>query len=330
MDTRQQRLIAWLRRFLGDFRIEPVVGDASFRRYFRISLPEVSYVAMDAPPHLEDCHSYLAVDKIFNAQGLHVPEIFQADCDNGFLLLEDLGDLVYVKVLSQQNADELYRRALEKLVIIQRCQGNSDWRFPEFNEKVLWGELLNFEQWFLGKHLNIYLEDKTQQWLHGIFQRLIATAMQQPTVCIHRDYHSRNLMVLPEAVGILDFQDAALGPITYDLVSLIRDCYIEWSAEQVMDWCKYFYKLLNRVDFSLEQFSYWFDLMGMQRHLKAIFIFARKHHRDNNSNYLPDIARGLRYLLAVASQYPEFDAFYEFLQHQVLPRYETVSLETMG
>lgn len=302
-----------------DFTIQPLAGDASFRRYFRVFLPNQTLVAMDAPPDKEDSHPFVATAKTFAAQGLQVPEIIQADLSAGFLLISDLGDDLYFKILNNTNADELYKNAINKLITIQACAQKSPYDFPTF-APLLIEELKRFKEWYLETHLKLSLTTTEQHLLADTFQLLADNAAAQPQLCVHRDYHSRNLMRLPnKGVGILDFQDAVWGPATYDLVSLIRDCYIAWPNEQVEQWALYYYQqALEQGTFDKKnptQFLQCFDWMGIQRHLKASFIFARKWHRDQNPNYLAEIPRTLNYVLTVSEKYPEFKKFREFMQN---------------
>lgn len=322
MATAEQRLTA-LKKFVAGqlgharFNITPLAGDASFRRYFRVSYDDKTLVAMDAPPDKEDCRPFVAVSKIFQNHDLQVPSIIGSDYEQGYLLLTDFGDDLYFRVLKVANANELYVQAIKELPLIQACQNNAGYVFPDF-APFIQEELLRFREWYLLRHLQLSLTVAEETLLEDTFALLIKSAREQPQVCVHRDYHSRNLLVLPENnVGILDFQDAVWGPVTYDLVSLIRDCYIAWPQKQVLQWANYYHELaLDRkiiAEKSSAVFTRWLDLMGVQRHLKAIYIFARKFHRDNNDNYLADIPRALRYVLDVSENYPELQTFKNFL-----------------
>lgn len=325
-DQRLIELQNWLKNqsLHADFTVTPLAGDASFRRYFRIQLPAKTLVAMDAPPEKENSHPFVKIATVFRKKNLQVPEIIAADMRQGFLLLTDLGDDIYFRALNANNAEQLYSNAIRELLTIQQCQQNQDWEFPIFDERMR-EELLRFREWYLIKHLNLSLTAKEENLLTEVFEILIQSALEQPQVCVHRDYHSRNLMVLPNnRVGILDFQDAVWGPVTYDLVSLIRDCYIAWPDKQVKNWAKNYFQQALQVAIMPKQqnftvFMRWFDWMGMQRHLKAIYIFSRKFRRDNNPNYLLEIPRTLQYILNVSAQYPEFKNLKNFLQTRVLP-----------
>lgn len=325
-DSRLTALCAWLNSVLktSDITPTPLVGDASFRRYFRLQMQGRSLIAMDAPPELENSQSFVNVAQCFSASGIRVPTIYATDLAQGFLLLEDLGDKLYLRELTADNADVLYQNALASLLQIHRCQEVSVHTLPHFDTAFIERELYAFQEWFLAKYLQVQLP---QQVLTDAFAVLAASAAEQPQVCVHRDYHSRNLLVLEQnEVGVLDFQDAVWGPITYDAVSLLRDCYIAWPKERVYSWILNFYQCTCDAgliaNIPVDQFIRWFDLMGMQRHMKAIFIFARKYLRDSTPMYLADIPRALTYILDVSARYPEFATLRRHLLDQVMPRME--------
>ena len=267
----------------------------------------------------------MAVGQSFAKHGLHVPNILAIDLENGFLLLSDLGDRLYLTEMTPENVDVLYTQALAVIPQIQACQSVSDWELPHFGEKIIVTELQLFIHWFLQKHLGLELNPATQAMLAQTFNHLIQVANAQPQVCVHRDYHSRNLLRLNDHdVGVLDFQDAAIGPISYDAVSLLRDCYIAWSPSQVTHWALQFFnhcRDLNQFkDHSAEQFLYWFDFVGVQRHLKVLGIFSRLYHRDGKGLYLNDIPRILNYLIQVGENYAELSGLRGFLQSTVIPK----------
>jgi aminoglycoside/choline kinase family phosphotransferase len=330
IDTRKNSLTEWL----GQCGIEPValqamVNDASFRRYFRVYTHAGSYVAMDAPAPHENCESFVAIAKALHKLGLHTPEIIAANIEQGFLLLTDFGDITYLSTLNQQNADELYRRALSALAVLQSCREVPGRIIPPFNRDFMWREWAWHKEWFMHKLLGLSL-GPVEKELDRSFALIVDAVAIQPQVFMHRDYHSANLMVLPseKAVGILDFQDAFIGPITYDAVSLLRDCYIDWPNERVASWVIEYWRELNHLraltDVSPEQFLRWFDWMGMQRHLKALLTFARKHERDQQSNYLKYIPRTLGYLLSVSERYPQFAVLHDYLHKTVQPAFKRV------
>lgn len=317
-DQRWQDLHFFIQAHLkhNNFSIKPLAGDASFRRYFRVHSAEQTWVAMDAPPDKESCDSFVALAQLFRQRHIHVPEIIAMDLARGYLLLTDLGDNLYFRILNADNAAVHYENALRALIPIQSCSLQM-YAFPDFTPLIT-EELLRFREWYLIHYLQRSLTQQEETLLATTFTQLLEMAVNQPQVCVHRDYHSRNLMQLPgQAVGILDFQDAVWGPVTYDLVSLIRDCYIDWPLEQVTQWARFYhqlaldYRIMTEKNFAV--FQRWFDWMGIQRHLKAIYIFARKFKRDQNSNYLNDIPRALNYVLQVSANYPELKDFREFL-----------------
>lgn len=317
-------LLSWLKNHLAhtDFTVHPLKGDASFRRYFRVNISHPntnSYIAVISPPHTENNPAFIKISHAYLDLGLNVPKVIAHDLQQGFLLLTDLGDNVLFQLLNPENADNYYHTALIELGKIQQCPLD----LPRFDSNFMGGELKNFEHWFLEKHLNIKFSPVIKKTLQKAFDTLLHSATEQPQCSIHRDYHSRNLMVLNNSpsisLGILDFQDAMHGPVTYDLISLIRDCYIDWPINKVVDWALFFHhEFLKNTLPSQEQFLKYVDLMGIQRHLKASFIFARKHHRDSVDYYLKDIPRTLNYVITVSNNYSELKDFKAFLEDHVL------------
>lgn len=309
VDERHNRLTLWVGQLLGTdaFSLEPASSDASFRRYWRARHGDTTLVVMDAPPGLEDCGRYVDLARRLRAIGLHTPEVHGEDLVQGFLALSDLGDRLYLDELNAGNADRLYGDALGALMTLQACGPIED--LPSYDDPFLRRELDIFQEWYLTRHLGAALNPHEQAHWGQICDVLVASALEQPRACVHRDYHSRNLMRTQPNPGILDFQDAVVGPVTYDLVSLLRDCYIAWEPERVSDWALGYLQLTEHSGVlpavRPERFLRWFDLMGVQRHLKACGIFARLHHRDGKSGYLADIPRTLGYVRAVSARYPE-------------------------
>jgi hypothetical protein len=324
---RIQALQQWLQDDLGftDYGLEPASSDASFRRYFRIHRDGRSYIAMDAPPPQEDCGPFIQVTRLLFDLGLHVPELLEADPERGFLLLGDLGVRAYLQALNEETVDRLYGDALAALVVMQAC-GPNDGRVPAYDRPMLLREMALFPDWLLGAHLGLAPDEERTASLETVFALLADNALQQPQVFVHRDYHSRNLMVTASNnPGILDYQDAVVGPVTYDLVSLLRDCYIRWPRARVEDWALGYRELARqsgilREDVSETLFLRWFDRMGVQRHLKAAGIFARLHHRDGKPGYLADIPRTLGYIVEVAQQDPVLGSLGDLIEAEVLPR----------
>jgi len=299
---------------LTDYQLSPLAGDASFRRYFRVKQDKISYVAMDASKEQASCVPFVAIANALRAEGLQAPEIIASDLSKGFLLLTDFGDRLYLRELNAGNAKALYSQALDALLILQRCRNVDGWSVPLFTADFMYQELLRFQEWFLEKYLNLSLPETIQQMLSNTFHFLANTAANQTQVFMHRDFHSANLMVLPNhQTGILDFQDAFIGPVTYDLVSLLRDCYISWPENLVNELVLSYWKNLALPNVAAEEFVRWFDLMGMQRHLKCLLTFSRKFCRDHDVNYLKYIPRTLQYVKTVGMRYPECRELTEFL-----------------
>ncbi|MEO5574164.1 MAG: phosphotransferase [Gammaproteobacteria bacterium] len=330
MAERLEQLTRWLREDIGitQFDIAPASSDASFRRYFRIRYSEdgaqQTRVVMDAPPAQEDCAPYVQIAREFLALGLNVPEIIRADMERGFLLLSDLGPRQYLDELNESSVEDLYGAALEALLILQLLCKTDEIRLPPYDHALLMREMGLFGEWFVHKHLGITLTDDQSAQLTQICELLAASALEQPTVCVHRDYHSRNLMITQNNnPGILDFQDAVAGPLTYDLVSLLRDCYIAWPPAQVREWAIHYQRRALEAGLLTEnneaQFMRWFDWMGIQRHLKAIGIFARLSMRDGKPGYLKDIPRTLGYVVAVSRHYPELAPLNILLRDVIVP-----------
>ena len=323
---RQNALYNWVEQQLGAplISIQAITGDASFRNYYRVKTPHQSYMAVDAPPEYDlGNEAFVYISRAFLAKGLRVPVIYHFNFEKGFLLVSDLGDEVYAKVLTANNVDNLYSQALEALVHIHTCDSIPNYNLPHFNSNFLRQELVFFQQWYLDKHLKLSLARAEKKLVESTLNTIIQVVESQPQCCVHRDYHSRNLLVVEGQTGIIDLQDAVWGPITYDAVSLLRDCYVAWPAEQVNQWALQFFDHLQQAQLlkhcSAEQFLRWFDFTGIQRHLKAIFIFARKYWRDNDARYLPDIQRALNYIDALCPQYKELRNFHDWLGQIILP-----------
>lgn len=323
MDERRERLEAWLKARLGisSVTMAPASSDASFRRYFRIWHRDGTLIAMDAPPEREDAARFVRLARAFAEAGLNVPRVYEEDFEQGFLLLSDLGTRSYMSALHAGNADALYGDAMSALLRLQQNSESAP-ALPSYDRALLGRELGIFPEWYVGRHLGITLDDADRITFDAAFDVLRENALEQPVVWVHRDYHSRNLMVTErENPGVLDFQDAVMGPVTYDLVSLLRDCYIEWPAEQVQGWARAYLAQARAAGMLLSvddgQFARWFDLMGVQRHLKAIGIFARLQHRDGKPGYLADIPRTLGYVRQVCGRYQELSDLGNWLARRV-------------
>lgn len=321
-DLRTIAMLDWLENdlLLTIVSSEPASSDASFRRYFRIKAIEGQFIVMDAPPEKEDIELFIRVAELLANSNVNVPTIFQQNLTEGFLLLEDFGSHCFLDQLTSETVNTLYQSAFDALFKLQSATHLLDSSLPLYNQQLLQRELGIFEEWFLGHALDIQISPSVWKTLCTI---LVTTALEQPIVCVHRDYHSRNLMVLTEnSPGVIDFQDAVIGPITYDLVSLLRDCYIAWPDHQVDEWVAMYYQKLTQaqlINCTPTCFKYWFDLMGMQRHLKAIGIFSRLHLRDSKSNYLNDIPRTLNYISDVCANHQALFEFGDVIKNQILP-----------
>lgn len=315
---RQQLIQSWLETLFPN--LSPVLttasADASFRRYFRATLSNGDhYIVMDAPPQYEDCHPFILVAELFAAAGVNVPRVLQQDLAQGFLLLTDLGDTTYLSALNTANAHSLYMDAIDALIQIQSASRAG--ALPEYDAALLSRELQLFPDWYVARHLGAALNDEQSRRLQTVFTRLLDNNLAQARVFVHRDYHSRNLMVTEPNPGVLDFQDAVFGPITYDLVSLFRDAYIEWDEEIVIDWVIRYWEKARRanlpvpVDFG--EFYRDFEWMGMQRHLKVLGIFARLCHRDGKEAYLDNMPLVMKYVRRTAERYREFGPLLQLL-----------------
>ncbi|HEU0234289.1 MAG TPA: phosphotransferase [Gallionella sp.] len=306
---RQQQLATWLHsQFPNEaFNLAPASADASFRRYFRATFADGrTLVVMDAPPQHEDCRPFLHIAKLFEAAGVHVPHVYAQDLEQGFLLLSDLGNVTYLQALcGGAAAHKLYSAATDALIKIQLASRENE--LPPYDEALLLREMHLFPEWYIARHLNVTLTDKQHAKLKEVFARIIANNLAQPRVYVHRDYHSRNLMVSEPNPGILDFQDAVYGPITYDLASLFKDAYIRWEEAETIDWLIRYWEKARKAglpvarDFS--DFYRDYEWMGVQRHLKVLGIFARLYHRDGKDGYLKDLPLVMAYLRAACARY---------------------------
>lgn len=347
MDHRKTALAEWVVAQLQQLdlyhdkynsELSVVSGDASFRRYFRTDAVTSgqTLIAVDAPADKEDSRPFVAIARAWLECGVHVPEVLAADFEQGFMLLSDLGDDLYLPQLKTQ-ADRLYQAALGELVKIQQCAAPYDYALPAYDAVKLRQEMQLCPDWFFTQLLGLTLDADEIQRLEDVVEKLTSNALEQPQVCVHRDYHSRNLMTLPNfdengRVGVLDFQDAVVGPMTYDLVSLLRDCYISWSDEHEEKWLGDYLRLALQHGLwqqtevpSYELFKRWFDWMGLQRHIKCVGIFSRLYLRDGKAAYLQDIPRTFGYLKKVCEEYPDFAEFDAWLDEVVVPAMQRCS-----
>ena len=313
-DVRRDAAQAWAARQLSgelrgaSFSFTPASADASFRRYWRATLEDGrSYVVMDAPPEREDCRPFVRVARMLQEAGLNAPQVLAQDLDQGFLLLTDLGTRTYLEELNPANAAALFADATDALLRWQLASRPGE--LPPYDEVLLRREMSLFPEWYVGRHLKKQLSEEQKAWLDKIFDLLVQSALAQPVVYVHRDYMPRNLMVCEPNPGVLDFQDAVLGPITYDMVSLVRDAFLSWEEERVLDWAaRYWEKAKSKglpVDADYGEFWRAFEWMGLQRHLKVLGIFARINYRDGKPKYLADTPRFLNYAFSVCKRYEQ-------------------------
>ncbi|MBI5922850.1 MAG: phosphotransferase [Betaproteobacteria bacterium] len=330
---RQQQIENWLRQIHPgtNFSLTPASADASFRRYFRVQYDRAgtasrTHVVMDAPPEREDCRPWLAVQGLLQDAGVHVPEVLAQDLERGFLLLSDLGRVSYLAALKPQSgqvapqqAHALYMDAVAALVRLQSASRPG--KLPEYDRTLLQRELDLFPDWYVAKHLDVRLTDAQREVVSQAFERILAVNLAEPQVFVHRDYHSRNLMLIAEAgrvnPGVIDFQDAVYGPLSYDLVSLLKDAYIEWEEEQTLDWLIRYWEQARRAGLPVRddfgEFHRDYEWMGVQRHLKVLGIFARLFHRDGKDGYLKDMPLVAKYLRQACNRYRELGPLLKLL-----------------
>lgn len=305
--SRTLNLDDWLRAQLpGEpYSLAPASEDASFRRYLRVTTMGGTRIVMDAPPEHEDCRPFVKVARLFAQAGVNVPRILGEDLENGYLLLTDLGSTMYLDVLDEASAPRLYAAASDALVRIQLASRPGT--LPEYDRALLLRELRLFPDWYIGKQLGIALPGPQSDTLAAVFELILANNLAQPRVYVHRDYHSRNLMVTEPNPGIIDFQDAVYGPVTYDLVSLFKDAYVRWDEEHVIDWVVRYWEKAGEAGLPVHAdfgtFYRDFEWMGVQRHLKVLGIFARLFHRDGKARYLQDMPLVMSCLRAACERY---------------------------
>jgi len=323
IDIRLNAIKHWVKSELKleNYQIEAASADASFRRYFRLTSGDRRWIIMDAPPDKEDCQAFVYVAKLIESVGVQSPHIGAFDAEQGFMQLSDLGTQAYLDKLNLKTVDSLYIDAIQALIKMQTLSVD----LPRYNAELLISEMALFSEWYLQKHLNLTLDDVQIKIIADAIELLAVSALQQPAVFVHRDYHSRNLMVTAENnPGVIDFQDAVNGPYTYDLVSLIKDCYIVWPRQKQLMWVDQFLAL-SPINIDKSDFVKQLDFMCLQRHMKAIGIFARLKHRDEKPDYLKDIPRTLAYVFDVCQRYDGLANFSKLLSTFNLP----VDLKTL-
>ena len=336
-DSRLVDLTEWLAAVLQSrtMTLAPASADASFRRYFRVTLPAphalapeaTTLIAMDAPPPREDCRPFVRIAALMRDAGVHGPRVLAQDVERGFLLLTDLGPTTYLRALTEANADALFRDAVDTLLRWQLATRPGV--LPPYDDALLRRELELFPEWYVGRHRGHTLSAQERADLTTIFDLIIASNTAQPSVFVHRDFMPRNLMVSEPNPGVLDFQDAVLGPITYDITSLFRDAFVSWPDERVLDWTIRYWEKARRaglpVTTDFAQFHHDCEWMGLQRHLKVLGIFARIQHRDGKPGYLEDTPRFLDYVQPVAERYRELRPLARLLE-RIAPSAPAVDL----
>ncbi|WP_144213287.1 aminoglycoside phosphotransferase family protein [Shewanella donghaensis] len=323
-DTRFILLSKWLSQyFKTDVSLELICGDASFRRYFRVQHLANTYIVSDSPIELVPIEPFIDVAKAYAKAGLIVPEIIAKDDINGFVLQSDLGDDQLLSYLTEQTVADYYQKALRLLPKVAQVTATEKSNLPSYDNIFVERELGIFTEWLLNEYLQLSISEVEEDVINNAFQVLINSAVEQPKVGMHRDFHSRNILINKNSLALIDFQDAVVGPVTYDAVSLLRDCYVRWPDE-VIDTLKHMHYTLcidNQLfpkTVNFEQYQRWFDLMGLQRHIKAAGIFARLNLRDGKPGYLKDIPLTLTYIVDIAALYPELKDFSHLIQNKVV------------
>lgn len=327
-DARAEAARTWAMRVLHlpAARFSPASADASFRRYFRVATPESSWVVMDAPPAHEDCRPFLKVGELMRNAGLHAPRVYAEDLGAGFLLLEDLGPHTMLDVVDEGNAERLYTAAIEALARWQKASRPGV--LPDYDETLLRRELGLFPEWFLDVHLGVTLDAAERAAWAGVCDALVATALAQPRVYVHRDYMPRNLVPGEPLPGILDFQDAVFGPVAYDPICLVKDAFLSWPESRVSGWLRAYHARARAAGVPVPawpRFARDCDWIGLQRHLKVLGIFARLGHRDGKAKYAADTPRFVRYVMEVAPRYPELAPLVALFKRRVRPRYPSTA-----
>ncbi|WP_263078311.1 phosphotransferase [Endozoicomonas sp. Mp262] len=322
---RRGQLAAWVVEQLsteqgtdGQLPLKAISNDASFRKYYRVQGPQGSLIAVDAPPETEDSAAFIAIAEDWRGHHINVPFVYAFDLEQGFMLLEDFGDCLLQECLNEQSVEDLYSQALKTLRSIQQLPAGN---LPCYDEQLLRFELSLYPEWFLRSFLGLQLSDKEQRMLEELFDHLVFSALEQPKTTVHRDFHSRNLMLGADGeLGVIDFQGALYGPLLYDPVSLLKDCYQCWPPEKVQHWLlNYTNGLSQLASVSSEQILKWFDWMGLQRHLKCLGIFSRLWIRDKKASYLGDLPTTFNYVLTACARYPELQEHAQWLEQRVMP-----------
>lgn len=322
MQIRELALQEWIKIVLNinDFEMTPLAGDASFRKYWRIRTLKGTYVVMDAPPEKESLHSFIQVSDILHQSGVLVPEILATNLEDGFLLLKDFGDDIFFNSINNSDQEKYYEQAIQSLLKIQKYPTVGA-KLPYFDKPFMLQEMQLFIDWFLIAYLNIELLSEEMEIIQNTMIWLANQISLQPQVLIHRDFHSRNLMVIkktPITIGVIDFQDAMIGPVTYDLVSILKDCYVELPKNKIALWANYFYEQISwSTTLSPNELIKAFDLCGLQRHLKVLGIFCRLYLRDEKPSYLQNLPLVLKYTLECCLKYENLHPLANIIKKRV-------------
>ena len=326
-DPRFVSLCSWLNQYFKDeVTPELICGDASFRRYFTVNYNNARFIVADSPIDLVPISPFISVANAYKKAGIRVPTVLHACYEQGFTLQTDEGNTQLLSVLKNENVVNYYQDALTILPTIASVTVTESGPLPTYDDSFVLRELQIFIDWLLNKHLNLPLDQQNTEMLQSVFTLLIDSACEQPKVGMHRDYHSRNLLLnSAHQLAVIDFQDAVIGPVTYDAVSLLRDCYIRWPDESIEQLMQFHYQLmlshqLINSDVTLTTYKKWFDFMGIQRHIKAAGIFARLYYRDGKNGYMKDIPLTLEYIIDIAGRYDELVPFSEWVKKVVLPQ----------
>ncbi|MGX9461762.1 aminoglycoside phosphotransferase family protein [Shewanella sp. A14] len=324
-DPRFVALSHWLSQFFGEeVTIDLICGDASFRRYFRIHHQGNHYIVSDSPVDLVPITPFVAMAKAYKAAGLLVPEVLATCEQQGFVLQTDVGEQQLLSALNLDNVADYYQQALSLLPTIAGVTNTDSGPLTNYDAEFVNRELMIFVDWLVNIHIDYTLTDNEKQMIESTFEVLTQNVLSQPQVGMHRDFHSRNLLINDQVLAVIDFQDAVLGPVTYDAVSLLRDCYVRWPDDIVNQLMKYHYQLAIKQKLLDEHivfstYKQWFDLMGIQRHIKAAGIFARLYHRDGKRGYLADIPLTLQYIIDMGAQYPQIAQFSTWVNDVIVP-----------
>jgi hypothetical protein len=319
-----EALLNWSREQLPElldqpYQWQPVSGDASFRVYYRLAFASVSYIAVSAPPDKEKNHEFVAIAEGLIAAGVKAPAIIAADFQRGFLLQQDFGDQLLLPLLTASTANQWYSQSMQLMWLVSQS-GIDD--LPHYSDALLSQEFQLFADWFVDAQLGYGLSEGERAMLGRVKLLLNQSALAQPQVVVHRDFHARNIMAVDQSLAVIDFQDAVIGPVTYDLVSLLKDCYIRWPRAQVVAWVEQYRVLYQQQSgqlFDAEHWLRWFDLMGLQRHIKVLGIFCRLNIRDDKQGYLADLPRVIDYVQEVAGQYSELSEFSAWFERAMVP-----------